>query len=188
MHHLIGAALKVFATIGVVVTVAEFFQEKEKLERRRLSDKEEYERRRLEDKEHKKRLMISEKESKLHKNIVREIAIKRQAEREAEINQILYGIQVELPAPILKQPWWRFGKSKKIEYTPKKTEPTYFDDEAALKAQEEFHAKNPFICIKVPSRYMVEFVQEFSWLQTKIGHVPDEKDQKAILVGIIKNS
>lgn len=43
MHHLIGAALKVFAAIGVVVMVAEFFQENEKLERLRLSEKEEYE-------------------------------------------------------------------------------------------------------------------------------------------------
>jgi hypothetical protein len=35
---------------------------------------------------------------------------------------------------------------------------------------------------------MTEFTQEFAWLQTKIGHVPSEKNQKAILIGIIKNS
>jgi hypothetical protein len=176
MFHLIGATLIVLATIGVVFKLGEYFHNKDEDERRRLAEE-----------EHRKKLLQFHKESKLQEQQVRQAAIKRREKREEEIKRILYGIPIEEPTNTKELPWWRFGKSN-TELTPIPTSLIYQDSEAEFKAQEEFRAKNPFISIKIPSQHMSEFLQEFTWLQSKTGNIPSIEDQKSILIGIVKNS
>lgn len=175
MFHLVGKTLTVLATIGAVIKVGEY-----------LNDREENERRRLVDKEARRRQKISEEEYKQQEKIALQAVKKRRELRESEIKRIVYGIPVHLEAPVKKRSWWKFGKTT-VEPELNIQDSIYVEDESELKAQEEFRAKNPFIHIKVPSRYSQEFLEEFTWLQMKTGSLPSTEDQKAILIGIIKN-
>lgn len=175
MFHLIGKTLTVLATIGAVIKVGEYLNEREENERRRLVDK-----------EARRRREISEKEYKQQEKKILEDAKKRRELRESEIKRIIYGVPVHLEAPAKKRSWWHFGKTR-LETESSVSDSIYIEDELELKAQEEFRAKNPFIQIKVPSRYSQEFIEEFTWLQKKTGSVPNTEDQKAILIGIIRN-
>lgn len=176
MLHLVGATLTVLATLGVVLKIGEYLSEKEEDERRRQAEQ-----------QHEKWVKQIEKESQLEEKRVREASQRRRVQKEAEIKRILYGIPVELPSPPAKRQWWKFGKST-IEPLATPTEPIYSEDEAELKAQEEFRVKHPFVCVKVPSKHMSEFLQEFTWLESKTGSVPSIEDQRKILIGIIKSS
>ena len=176
MFHLVGKTLTVLATLGAVLKVGEYLHEREENDRLRQFEE-----------EAKKRRMTSERESKLQEKKAREAAIKRREKHEAEIKRILYGIPVELPTPVQKRPWWRFVKSN-IDAPLQPQSSSFPEDEAELKAQEEFRARHPFIQVKVPSRHMDEFLQEFAWLEKKLGSFPSAEDQKAILIGIIRNS
>jgi hypothetical protein len=174
MFHLIGKTLAVLATIGVVAKIAELEEESKVAKRRRQFETD------LLRKE-----KISNRDLATHRKKTLENSIKRQKLKEAEINRILYGIPVEVPIPDRESSWWRFWRSNHdLNLQP----PTSSENEAELKVQEAFRAQYPFTTVKVPSRYMDEFVKEIDWLHSKTGQVPNTTDQRAILIGIISNS
>jgi hypothetical protein len=174
MLHLIGKTLTVLATIGVVAKIAELEAESEAEQRRRQLEKSS---RRAE--------KISKRELEIQQKKALEAVIKRREKKEAEIKRILYGIPVEAPVTVKKRSWWQLGK---VSSDSELQRPVFFEDKAELKAQENFRARHPFTSVKVPSRYMEDFVKEFDWLQSKTGKIPSTVDQQAILIGLIRNS
>lgn len=176
MLHIAGATLTVLATIGALYVLGEYIRETQENKRRQLMDQEVERRRKLE-----------EKKTKIQEENAKKEAIKKREFRESEIKRILYGVPIIFDTSDQRNSWWQFRKFKKSTSSPLQHS-VFIEDEIELKAQKEFREKHPFVCIKVPSRYSQEFLQEFSWLQNKTGNVPGIEDQKAILVGIIRNS
>jgi hypothetical protein len=49
------------------------------------------------------------------------------------------------------------------------------------KAFEDFRAKHPFVMVDVDPSLRMQFIEECTWLEKKIGHFPSEKEQLEIL-------
>lgn len=166
--------MTVIATVGAAVKIAEMGSKHEKTRRLRQLNAD------LRRAEEISKLEIESQRINLLKNV-----IKRQEKKEAEVNRIVYGIPDEVPVPAKKSSWWWFKKSNSNEVLQKTV---VLENETELMAQADFRAQHPFAAVKVPSLYMVDFVKEFDWLQSKTGKIPSTADQQAILIGLIRNS
>jgi hypothetical protein len=69
------------------------------------------------------------------------------------------------------------AKSDSVSPKPKINHKDFLSE----KAFEEFRAKNPFVMVDVDPSLRMQFIQECSWLEKKLGNFPSEKEQLEIL-------